>query len=51
MAGKSGKYIVLAHGTDVEMVHTREIISRTNPEALAKHQPGCANEQASAAGV
>ena len=40
-AVKSGKYIVIAHGSDAETVHAREIISRTNPEALEAHQPAC----------
>jgi len=31
----SGKYVLIAHGTEVETVHAREIISRTNPEACA----------------
>ncbi len=38
-AVKSGKYVLMAHGSDVETVHAREIISRTNPEALEAHQP------------
>ena len=38
-AVKSGKYVLIAHGSDVETVHAREIISRTNPEALETHQP------------
>ena len=38
-AVKSGKYVLIAHGSDVETVHRREIISRTNPEALEAHQP------------
>ena len=38
-AVKSGKYVLIAHGSDVETVHAREIISRTNPEALESHQP------------
>ena len=38
-AVKSGKYVLIAHGSDVETVHAREIISRTNPEALEAHQP------------
>ncbi len=36
---KSGKYVVIAHGSDAETVHAREIIGRTNPEALEEHQP------------
>ncbi|MGP8021556.1 MAG: hypothetical protein ACLPRE_11300 [Limisphaerales bacterium] len=38
-AVKSGKYVLIAHGSDGETVHAREIISRTNPEALQEHQP------------
>ena len=38
-AVKSGKYVLIAHGSDVETVHAREILKNTNPEALAEHQP------------
>ena len=38
-AVKSGKYVLIAHGSDAETVHARAIISRTNPEALQEHQP------------
>ena len=34
---KSGKYVVIAHGSAEETAHAREIISRTNPETLAEH--------------
>jgi hypothetical protein len=50
-AVKSGKYVLIAHGSDVETVHAREIISRTNPEALEEHQPIRAGTGARAAGV
>jgi hypothetical protein len=46
-AVKSGKYVVIAHGSDVETVHAREIINRTNPEALEAHQPSCASPKPS----
>ncbi len=36
---KTGKFVVIAHGSDAETVHAREIINRTNPEALEEHQP------------
>lgn len=49
-AVKSGKYVVIAHGTDMEAVHAREIISRTNPEAMQEHQP-CATKEACAVGA
>ncbi len=44
-AVKSGKYVLIAHGSDVETVHAREIIKRTNPEALEEHQPSVASPQ------
>jgi hypothetical protein len=49
-AVKSGKYVLIAHGTDLETVHAREIISRTNPEALQAHQP-CSTKEACAVGA
>jgi hypothetical protein len=36
---KSGKFVVIAHGTAEETTHAREIINRTNPEAMQEHQP------------
>ena len=36
---KTGKFVVIAHGTAAETTRAREIISRTNPEALEEHQP------------
>jgi hypothetical protein len=50
-AVKSGKYVLIAHGSDVETVHAREIISRTNPEALEEHQPACASTKTCAVGA
>ena len=47
-AVKSGKYVLIAHGSDVETVQAREIISRTDPEALQEHQPATAGSIASA---
>jgi hypothetical protein len=48
---KSGKYVLIAHGSDVETVHAREIISRTNPEALEAHQPAFAHTETCAVGA
>jgi len=42
---KTGKFVLIAHGTAEEIARAREIISRTNPEALEEHQPGCATPQ------
>jgi hypothetical protein len=36
---KSGKFVVIAHGSAEETTRAREIIGRTNPEALEEHQP------------
>jgi hypothetical protein len=36
---KTGKYILIAHGTAEEAARGRGIINRTNPEALEEHQP------------
>ena len=38
-AVKSGKYVLIAHGADVETIHARDILKQTNPEALTEHQP------------
>ncbi len=35
---KSGKFVVIAHGTSDEAITAREIIGRTNPEAVDEHQ-------------
>jgi hypothetical protein len=40
---KSGKYVVIAHGSAEEIAHAREIVSRTGPESLAEHQPEIAS--------
>ena len=45
-AVKSGKYVVIAHGTAAEAAQAREIIARTNPESLAAHGPAHAVPEA-----
>jgi hypothetical protein len=40
---KSGKYVLIAHGTAEEAERARDIISTTNPESLDHHQ--CSHEQ------
>ena len=37
-AVKSGKFVIIAHGTAQEAIRARDIISGTNPEALEDHQ-------------
>ena len=39
---KTGKFVLIAHGTQEETTRARDIINRTNPEALEEHQPICA---------
>ena len=36
---KTGKFVIIAHGTAAEAARAREIINRTNPEALEEHEP------------
>ena len=36
---RSGKFVVIVHGSAQEATHAREIISRTNPESVEQHQP------------
>jgi hypothetical protein len=36
---RSGKFVVIAHGSAQEATHAREIINHTNPEAWGEHQP------------
>ena len=48
-AVKSGKYVVIAHGTAEETAQAREIIARANPEALEDHAPAGIKEEAGVA--
>jgi hypothetical protein len=43
---KTDKFVLIAHGTDTEMIQAREIINRTNPEAAEHHQPLPTNPEA-----
>jgi uncharacterized membrane protein len=36
---KTGKFVVIAHGSAEEATRARETINRTNPDALEEHQP------------
>jgi hypothetical protein len=47
MAVKSGKYVLIVHGTDMETAHARGVLKNTNPEALADHQPKRITNEAS----
>ena len=48
---KTGKFVLIAHGTAEEATRAREVIARTNPEALVEHQPACATSEACAGGT
>jgi hypothetical protein len=38
---RTGKFVLIAHGTREETARAREIINRTNPEALQEHKSSC----------
>jgi uncharacterized membrane protein len=38
---RTGKFVLISHGTREETARAREIINCTNPEALQEHQPSC----------
>jgi len=40
---KTGKFVIIAHGSTEEIIHARDIINRTNPEAWGEHQPAFAS--------
>jgi hypothetical protein len=48
---KSGKFVVIAHGSAEETAHAREIISRTNPEAVEEHQPSSSIQERNLVGA
>jgi uncharacterized membrane protein len=48
---KSGKFVVIAHGSPAETAQAQKIISSTNPEAVEDHQPAGANAQPCAVGA
>ncbi len=43
---KSGKYVVIAHGSAEEASRAHEIIGRTNPESVEEHEPSIAAREA-----
>jgi uncharacterized membrane protein len=38
---KTGSFVLIAHGTGAETAKAREVIRRTNPEALEEHERSC----------
>jgi hypothetical protein len=48
---KTGKFVLIAHASTEETARARDIIQRTNPEALADHQPAINDVQPNLVGV
>ena len=48
-AFRSGKYVVLAHGTPEEVTRARDIVNRTSPESTDEHQIAVSNNAAASA--
>jgi hypothetical protein len=48
---KSGKFVVIAHGTTLDATRARDIISGTNPEAVEHHELSPAEAKADLAAV
>jgi uncharacterized membrane protein len=44
-AVKTGKFVVIAHGSPDEIAQAHEIINHTNPEAMEAHQPARTNAE------
>ena len=42
---QTGKFVVIAHGSQVEMSQAQQIIHHTSPEALEEHQPASINTE------
>jgi hypothetical protein len=48
---KTGKFVVIAHGTGEEVARAQEIISRTSPEAMEEHNSSRSNPEACGVGA
>lgn len=48
---KTGKFVVIAHGSTDEIAKAREIIGRTHPEESEEHQPSPPNTEPCTVGV
>jgi len=44
-AVKTGKFVLIAHGSDIETAHARKILGSTQSEILESHQPRGANAE------
>jgi hypothetical protein len=50
-AVKSGKFVLIAHGSSLESAHARKVIGETNPEAVEDHEPARTDTEAHAVGA
>jgi hypothetical protein len=48
---KTGKYVLILQGSMEDTTHVKEILNRTRPEALEKHELSCARSSACAVGA
>ena len=48
---KTGKFVLIAHGTEEETVRAQGIINRTNVETLEEHQPSRTSPEACVVGA
>jgi hypothetical protein len=48
---KSGKYVLIAHGSSLEIDQAQKIINGTNPQTIEAHEPACANAEPSMVGA
>ncbi len=48
---KTGKFVLIAHGTAEDATRAREIINHTNPDSLEEHRTSCTAEEACVVGA
>jgi hypothetical protein len=48
---KSGKYVLIAHGSSLETDQAQKIINGTNPQTIEAHEPACTNAEPSMVGA
>jgi hypothetical protein len=48
---RTGKFVVIAHGSSDETAQAQKIINRTITEAIESHQPACTNAEPCAVGA
>jgi hypothetical protein len=48
---KSGNFVVIAHGSSLEIAQAQKIINGTNPQRIESHEPACLNAEPSMVGA